>query len=247
MMPSRLWSTVTTQSWSALEPAGRPRFRLRAGQRAATRTLIGIRSLASVSRYAVSSSSSSRESFIAGISAPGLSVAGSSTQARRFSGVLRATPAPIVRRLIRCVRSGPNMPLAGVPRTVWQLMHASEANSSRPGAHRGIVAARAPAGPPPSGRTRPGGGRSRSRSIQRVLRRRSTRRTGRRRCPGVRGSIHTRLVLFGITSIFPASCGTQKLWITSAGLEREEGRGGLGRDRSPGTCSSLAVTIPSFG
>jgi hypothetical protein len=31
-----------------------------------------------------------------------------------------------------CVRSGPNTPLAGVPRTAWQVMHASEWKSWYP-------------------------------------------------------------------------------------------------------------------
>src|SRR6266404_6429718 len=77
------------------------------------------------------------------MSAPGFSAAGSFTQARRFSGVLAATPAPSVARLIRCVRSGPNTPLAGVPRTVWQLMHATDVNRSRPARTAGTSAATA--------------------------------------------------------------------------------------------------------
>src|SRR5262249_14684694 len=77
-------------------------------------------------------SSSSRETFIAGMSAPRFRVAGSSTQVWRLSRVLRAAPAPMVQRDMRCVKSGPNTPLAGVPRMVWQLMQASEAKRSRP-------------------------------------------------------------------------------------------------------------------
>ena len=38
---------------------------------------------------------------MAGMRAPGFSDAGSSIHARRFSGVFRITPAPIVDRLIR--------------------------------------------------------------------------------------------------------------------------------------------------
>src|SRR6266404_1393481 len=77
------------------------------------------------------------------MSAPGFSAAGSFTQARRFSGVLAATPAPSVARLIRCVRSGPNTPLAGVPLTVWQFMHATDVNRSRPARTAGTSAATA--------------------------------------------------------------------------------------------------------
>ena len=55
-----------------------------------------------------------------------------------------------------------------------------------------------------------------------------------------------RFVLFGIRSVFPASRGTQKLWTTSADLSvRKVGAGCAGS--LAGTCSSLAVTIPSSG
>src|SRR5262249_30018538 len=72
------------------------------------------------------------EIFRAGMCAPRSRVAGPSTRVWRFSRVFRAAPAPMVQRDMRCVKSGPNTPLAGVPRTVWQLMQASEAKSSRP-------------------------------------------------------------------------------------------------------------------
>ena len=112
-------------------------------------TLMASSALTAASGGRRSLSSSSLESFMAGISAPGLSDAGSSTHARSVLGACCATtPAPSVRRLMRCVRSGPNTPLAGVPRTVWQLMHASEREQLAPGARRGIVAGRAPAAPP---------------------------------------------------------------------------------------------------
>ena len=60
------------------------------------------------------------------------------------------------------------------------------------------------------------------------------------------GSIQTRLVLFGITSIFPASCGTQKLCATSA--DSSVMNVGVALVASlTGTWISLAVMIPSFG
>jgi hypothetical protein len=63
------------------------------------------------------------------------------------------------------------------------------------------------------------------------------------RSPGICGSIHTPFVLLGMTSIFPANCGTQKLWITPADCSvRKIGEGSAGS--LTGTCSSLAVTIP---
>ena len=61
---------------------------------------------------------------MAGIKVPGLNVLGSSIQAFRLSAVLGIAPEASVSRLIKCVRSGPYRPLATVPATVWQLMHA---------------------------------------------------------------------------------------------------------------------------
>src|SRR5262249_18792121 len=64
--------------------------------------------------------------------------------------------------------------------------------------------------------------------------------------PGRVGSIHTWLVLLGITSILPASWGTQKLWMTST--DSRVMKVGVGWAGSlTGTWSSLAVTTPSLG
>src|SRR5262249_51365046 len=52
------------------------------------------------------------------MSAPGLSRFGSSTHARRLARSFWAAPAPIVSRLMRCVRSGPKVPLALGPARV---------------------------------------------------------------------------------------------------------------------------------
>ena len=53
-----------------------------------------------------------------------LEVRGVVDQCRRFAGVFGTAPEAMVSRLARCVRSGPNLPVATVPATVWQLMQA---------------------------------------------------------------------------------------------------------------------------
>ncbi len=59
--------------------------------------------------------------------------------ARRFAGVLGTAPEAIVSRLATCVRSGPNLPVAIVPATVWQLMQAVCWKTVRPSATPGVV------------------------------------------------------------------------------------------------------------
>src|ERR1700722_15563921 len=64
--------------------------------------------------------------------------------------------------------------------------------------------------------------------------------------PTLCGSIHIVLSRFGIKSVLPARRGTQKLWSVSADdRERYVGVGFAGS--LIGTCSSFAVTTPSFG
>jgi hypothetical protein len=65
-----------------------------------------------------------------GIRQPGFTVCGSSTQARRSAVVLGTTPDAIVLLLARCVRSGPNFPMAGVPLMVWQFTQDRDSNTS---------------------------------------------------------------------------------------------------------------------
>ena len=65
----------------------------------------------SVSRYAATASISRSPSPIAGIRDPGLMASGFRIHCRRFAGVLSATPEAMVSRLIRCVRSGPKVPV----------------------------------------------------------------------------------------------------------------------------------------
>jgi hypothetical protein len=72
----------------------------------------------------VIASSSRLLRFIFGISDPGFIESGSSIHWRRFCGVFLIVPEAMVSRLARCVRSGPNLPLAEVPVTVWQLTQA---------------------------------------------------------------------------------------------------------------------------
>ena len=167
-------------------------------------------------------------SFIAGISAPGLSVVGIvDPGAQRSPACCGAAPAPSVARLIRCVRSGPKRPVGD-------------------GAAHGVAVDAggrledARARPPTVGSVAAGArcaATQRSNSVARLRRRRaaacaraacrSTRRTARGRAPGSRGAIHMRLVRFGITSVLPASRGTQKLCTTSADSSVEEGRRGV--------------------
>ena len=67
--------------------------------------------------------SSSRVSGTIGMLLPGLMVCGSAIQAASEPRVVRNRPAAMVRRLPTWVRSGPVVPAAGVPRTVWQAAH----------------------------------------------------------------------------------------------------------------------------
>ena len=69
---------------------------------------------------------------MAGIFEPGLMVSGFSIQRRSSSLVLGAAPEAMVSRLMRWVRSGPKLPSAAVPWTVWQLMHAVRSKTARP-------------------------------------------------------------------------------------------------------------------
>src|SRR4051812_50146480 len=48
---------------------------------------------------------------------------GSRIQPARFPRLLGSAPAAMVCRLARWVRSGPTVPLAGVPRTLWHKPH----------------------------------------------------------------------------------------------------------------------------
>src|SRR2546428_1924048 len=176
--------------------------------------------------------------------APVLNALGSFTHARRFPGVFRTAPAPRVERLIRCVRSGPNTPLPDVPRTEWQLMQASEENSSRPdlvaSCSAGAVCCEAT-----QARNSSLGCTTTTSSINACW---SPQYSAHwpTYVPTRRGSIQTRFVLFGIASIFPASCGTQKLWATSTDSTVMNVSAGLAASLT-GTWISFAVTIPSFG
>src|SRR5579862_3245967 len=67
-----------------------------------------------------------------------------------------------------------------------------------------------------------------------------------RKTPSCRGSIHIVLVIPGIRSVLPASCGTQKLCATSADSSFKDVVAGLAAVLS-GTWTSLAVTIPRSG
>src|SRR5215510_15207103 len=67
-----------------------------------------------------------------GIKHPSLIACGFRIHSRNFSGVFGAAPEPSVWQLIKCVRSGPNVPLADVPWMAWQLTHEVEKKIARP-------------------------------------------------------------------------------------------------------------------
>ena len=144
---------------------------------------------------------------------PGFIELGSSIHFLRFSGVFWIGPEAIVSRLARCVRSGPNRPVAAVPATVWQLMQALCMKTVWPSAAAGLPgnpAARASSAARPRRRTpRESAHRRAAASWHAAFR--STARTGRDRGRPACGSIHMVLTRFGITSILPARRGTQKL------------------------------------
>ena len=146
---------------------------------------------------------------------PGLNVVGIGDPGAQILRACSGGPRGERRRLIRCVRSGPKVPLAGGAADRWQLTQASDRKTLASRLRARDRRAPAPAARPPSGRTPPADRRRRAAACWRAACR-STRRTGRRRVPARRGSNHMRLVLPGIRSVLPASRGTQKLWHTSA-------------------------------
>ena len=54
-------------------------------------------------------------------------------------GVFSAAPEAMVARLIKCVRSGPKRPFAGVPATVWQFMQALLSKTCLPATALGVL------------------------------------------------------------------------------------------------------------
>src|SRR5205823_925783 len=72
-------------------------------------------------RYVASASRSASESGTLGMSDPGLYRCGSASHARMCARSFGSTPAPIEARDATCVRSGPAVPAAAVPRIVWQF------------------------------------------------------------------------------------------------------------------------------
>jgi hypothetical protein len=151
---------------------------------------------------------------MAGISDPGLIALGFWIQRRRLSWVFSAAPAAIVARLIKCVRSGPKRPFAGVPATAWQFMQALLSNTRRPASA-------------PSSSTA-GFCWERTQAAKSAGPSTETRRSifaccvpqycahWPRKIPVRCGSIHILLGWFGMRSVLPANSGTQKLWSVSA-------------------------------
>jgi hypothetical protein len=63
---------------------------------------------------------------------PAFSDWGSTIQAASFAGSFATVPAASSERLATCVRSGPSVPMASVPRTVWHCAQLDERNNCRP-------------------------------------------------------------------------------------------------------------------
>ena len=150
-----------------------------------------------------------------GMRVPGLIACGLAIQAARVPALFGAAPAAIVWRLMRCVRSGPTVPPASVPRTVW---HAPQWNSKScspcviaSGAWAAGASCAASHFEKSSGRVRDD-----VEGHVRVLKHRNIRRTGPDSGRGRMASIHVVLTWPGIASVLPASAGTQNEWITSA-------------------------------
>src|SRR5205085_1305957 len=74
-----------------------------------------------LTRYAATASRSASERGTLGMSVPGLYRSGSASHARIRATSFGRTPAPIIVRAPTCVRSGPAVPAADVPRTAWQF------------------------------------------------------------------------------------------------------------------------------
>ena len=149
------------------------------------------------------------------MSAPGLKFAGLSINSRRFAGVFGTDADAIVSRLATCVRSGPNLPLATVPlNRVATDARIVQKDIAALGdgriLHGGLLLV-----------CDPGSKLLRSICIHPdqhlgMLDSAVLRALSNGINPGFCGSIHMVLILFGITSVFPASLGTQKLWSVSA-------------------------------
>src|ERR1700743_2833501 len=73
-----------------------------------------------------------------GINEPGFIESGLSIHFLRFSGVFLTAPDAKVSRLARWERSGPNLPVAADPETVWQLMQALCMNTVCPSVAAGL-------------------------------------------------------------------------------------------------------------
>src|SRR5262245_129377 len=140
---------------------------------------------------------------MAGIRHPSLIACGFLTHARNFSGVFGAAPEPSVSRLIKCVRSGPNVPLADVPWTAWQLTHDVEKKRSRPADPCGSSAAGLRWDATQLANSSGGCAMTRRRIFACCVPQYSAQLP--RYAPACLGSIHILLTRLGIKSVFPAS------------------------------------------
>ena len=157
----------------------------------------------------------------------GLDVLAVGDEAREVLGVSGSVSAPTERRPPRWVRSGPIVPAAAraAHRVAGAAAGREEQRLPAPlrlaRRARGAGSPRARATP----RTRPPASR-RPRTPSAHAARRSIRRIGRDRRRAARRVSRKRVVRPGIMSTLPPRLGTQKLWITSADLQREVDRRG---------------------
>ena len=95
-MPSRLWSTVITQSWSVSTHGRSTTCAVGMAIVSDDIAVSQILDYRSVSRYRTSASRSASLNFMGGISDPGLMASGFSIHRRRFSVVFAAAPDAMV-------------------------------------------------------------------------------------------------------------------------------------------------------
>src|SRR5205085_2860415 len=85
--------------------------------------------------------SSSGDTSVGGMLAPGLACWALWMKSDSVSGLVGRSPEPIVWREATWVRSGPFVPTALVPRTVWHPAQEDRRNTSRPAVAAGLAGA----------------------------------------------------------------------------------------------------------
>jgi hypothetical protein len=137
-LPIDLWSTEVIQPqtppWLAyvrVSSAVSAAYWSVDGARGAGAIVIGVLTSGSGDRSAARRGPAARAGWAA-CATPGLTCCGSTIHPASAPRVLGSVPAAIVRRVARCVRSGPLRDAADVPVMAWHIAHWPVRNTSRP-------------------------------------------------------------------------------------------------------------------